>query len=99
MDAVQLLVSAGADINYMDKSHRTPITQALYNGIVKTEIKDDYMTIVALLVSAGADINRAVIESCNPLLTSALLKSATMVKYFLSAGANPNVKCKLYRWS
>ncbi|XP_012937258.2 serine/threonine-protein phosphatase 6 regulatory ankyrin repeat subunit A [Aplysia californica] len=92
VEAVQRLVSAGASINEMDKTLRTPLTHALYSGVRGSEVSEAYSSIISLLVSAGADLNMATTEGCNPLLSSALLKSETMVRYFLSLGADPDVK-------
>ncbi|CAG5125405.1 unnamed protein product [Candidula unifasciata] len=79
--AVEMLIAAGADTNEIDKTLRTPLTLA-----------ENFMKIISLLVSAGADLNVNVTESCNPLLSATLLKSEPMISYFLSIGADPNIK-------
>jgi hypothetical protein len=52
------------------------------------------MTIIVLLQQMGADLNMNTSEYSNPLMVATLLKSAKLVEYFLSCGADPNVKCK-----
>ncbi|BFZ06186.1 hypothetical protein BsWGS_09225 [Bradybaena similaris] len=93
--AVEMLIAAGADTNEIDKTLRTPLTHAVFAGVRGPEIHENFMKIISLLVSAGADVNTNVTESCNPLLSSSLLKSEPMINYFLSMGADPNVKSPL----
>ncbi|KAK0049487.1 serine/threonine-protein phosphatase 6 regulatory ankyrin repeat subunit A [Biomphalaria pfeifferi] len=90
--AVEILIGAGADVNEIDKTLRTPLTHAISYGVRGPVVNEVFMRIIMLLVSAGAELNVRVSESCNPLLTSALLKSDTLVKYFLSLGADCNIK-------
>ncbi|CAL1545329.1 unnamed protein product [Lymnaea stagnalis] len=90
--AVELLIGAGADVNNIDKTLHTPLTLALGAGVRGPVINENFMRIISLLVSAGAQLNISICESCNPLLTSALLRSDTMVRYFLSLGVDSNIK-------
>ncbi|KAK3720476.1 hypothetical protein RRG08_058364 [Elysia crispata] len=93
--AVERLINFGADLDGIDKTLRTPLTLAIVAGVKGTLVKDVFAQIISLLVSAGAQLDVTVNESCNPLMTSALLKSEAAVRYFLSLGANPDVKCEL----
>ncbi|GFN75725.1 ankyrin repeat domain-containing protein 1 [Plakobranchus ocellatus] len=95
--AVEKLISAGADVNCIEKTLRTPLTLAITAGMKGGLVNEASAQIVSLLVSAGAKLDVCVNESCNPLMTSALLKSEPAVRYFLSLGANPNVKCSVYK--
>ncbi|GFR96378.1 ankyrin repeat domain-containing protein 1 [Elysia marginata] len=90
--AVERLVSAGADLDGIDKTLRTPLTLAIVCGVKGTLLSDVFAQIISVLVSAGAKLDITANESCNPLMTSALLKSETLVRYFLSLGADPDVK-------
>ncbi len=95
VSAVQLLISMGADLNEIDKTLRTPLTHALYCGTRGTRLNDAHARVVSLLVTSGADLNVSVVESSNPLMSSVLRRIESMVRYFLSPGADPNVRGKL----
>ncbi|XP_059141911.1 serine/threonine-protein phosphatase 6 regulatory ankyrin repeat subunit C-like [Physella acuta] len=92
VQAVETLIAFGADINEIDKTLRTPLTLALFSGVRGPVINEHFKRIITLLVSAGADLNIKVCESCNPLISAALLKSDEMVRYFLSLGADGNTR-------
>ena len=94
VEAVQMLLGAGATVDNLDKAHRTPLTQALHSGFRGSQVKANYSTIVTLLAEGGADLDLHTTEACNPLLTATLPKSKVMVNYFLELGADPNVRCK-----
>ncbi|XP_061192865.1 serine/threonine-protein phosphatase 6 regulatory ankyrin repeat subunit C-like [Saccostrea echinata] len=95
-DIVSVLLSAGADSNSLDKGGSTPLTNLMASSIRATcldpPVGDDVMTIIVLLQQKGAELNTNKCEYSNPLMVSTLLKSATLVEYFLGCGANPNVK-------
>lgn len=90
--AVELLIGAGADVNNIDKTLHTPLTLALVTGVRGPVINENFMRIISLLVSAGAQLNISISESCNPLMSSALLRSDAMVRYFLSLGVDSNIR-------
>ncbi|RUS68394.1 hypothetical protein EGW08_023845, partial [Elysia chlorotica] len=94
LPAVESLISAGADLDGIDKTLRTPLTLAIVTGVKGALVKEEYAQIISLLASAGARLDITANETCNPLMTSALLKSELAVRYFLSLGANPDVKCR-----
>ena len=94
MRAVESLIAAGADVNAIEKTLRTPLTLAILAGVKGARVDEVPAQIISLLVSAGAQLDVTVNESCNPLMTSALLKSEPLVRYFLSLGANPDSKCE-----
>ncbi|XP_062572203.1 uncharacterized protein LOC134234157 [Saccostrea cucullata] len=95
-DVVSILLSARADSNSLDNGGSTPLTNLMTSSIRATcldpPVSDDVMTIIVLLQQMGADLNTNKCEYSYQLMVSTLLKSATLVEYFLGCGANPNVK-------
>nr|KAG5701434.1 hypothetical protein BaRGS_032766 [Batillaria attramentaria] len=93
--AVEFLLSMGADIDSLDNTYRTALTNVMWDHVRNREgmcnIDPDVMTIIILLTQAGANLDLAMSEYCNPLVTAAFLQAPVLVRFFLDQGAQPNV--------
>lgn len=93
---MEYLLHNGTDINTIDSSGRTPLTNILKYHLRKPEVAeqpDDVMTMVDLLTKNGAELNMSQSESCNPLLLSVKSQCHQLVRYFLENGADVDIKC------
>ncbi|KAK7090327.1 ankyrin repeat and protein kinase domain-containing protein 1-like [Littorina saxatilis] len=95
MSAVELLISTGAEVDSLDITRRTPLTNLMWDHVRNKQgtchIDSDVMTIIVLLTQAGANLDLAVCEYSNPLVTAAFLQAAQLLSFFLDQGARPNV--------
>ena len=95
---VEMFIEAGADVNTMDGSGKTPLTNVMSEYIKPhtdfTDIDPDVMAIVVMLLQAGADINLTVCEPSNAFITAIFLQIEPLVRFFICEGADINVKCK-----
>ncbi|MEM7553771.1 MAG: ankyrin repeat domain-containing protein [Cyanobacteria bacterium P01_A01_bin.84] len=85
IDIVQILLAAGADVNYAANSGQTALSESVYWG---------HLEIVNLLISAGADINTCEMEdNTTPLMKALSFGNRTeIIKVLLKAGADPNIR-------
>lgn len=81
LDIVNLLLTAGADVNKMNKKRRTPLYIASKKG---------HVDIVNLLLYAGADMDIADIYDKTPLYIASKTGHVDIINLLLSAGANVN---------
>ena len=83
---VQTLIGLGANVNTVDASGRTPLTNVMFENIRKGSDKsfvdDDVMAIIVMLMQAGADLNMRFCEYSNPLMMATLLGSEPLMKIF-----------------
>lgn len=82
LDAVEKLVSQGADINYTDPWGNCAVFSAAWEGNIKA---------LDLYFSLGASIE---LEDNNPLCNAAFNGQMESVKWLLEKGANPNFSFK-----
>lgn len=70
--AAELLVAAGADVNYVNTAGFAPIAYLLKNDITRAAQKENRVAaIIKLLTESGFDINRTINEKAQPFLTMA----------------------------
>ncbi|KAJ8315262.1 hypothetical protein KUTeg_007412 [Tegillarca granosa] len=97
VDAVEALLSAGANTNTIDMVGRTPITNVMWEHVKIYDgskgIDPDVMMIIVMLIQSGADLNCNKMEYSNPLVTAAFLEAEPLIRFFLEYGCNPNVTC------
>lgn len=82
---VNLLIAAGADVNYEEESGRMPLLGAAYSNHANIEI-------IRALIAAGADVNRPNKSKCYPIELASSFGHADRVRELIAAGANVNVK-------
>jgi ankyrin repeat protein len=84
IDAMKLLLDAGADVNAKNAFAVTPLLWCT-GDLAK----------VSLLIDKGADVNARSKQSMTPLLVAASNGAADVVKLLLEKGANPQVRGSL----
>ncbi|XP_064615683.1 ankyrin repeat, PH and SEC7 domain containing protein secG-like [Liolophura sinensis] len=95
--AVEILLTAGADVNTIDGGLRTPLTNAIYRFARKTTaggpcvVEPDGMVIIVMLTQYQSNLNMSQ-DQCNPLVGCASVDNAELAQYFLDNGANPNIR-------
>lgn len=82
-EIADLLIAAGADINFKDKDGQTDLMTAAVEGRV---------ALVKALIAAGANVNIQNNKGRTPLINAALHGKIEVVKVLLEAGANPEIK-------
>ncbi len=87
-EIVQMLVTAGADVNAADRLGFTPLMIALIHGLAEIAMR---------LIGAGADVRARNWDKRTPLdfalgVNEAMTAHAPMVKALLDAGADPNTR-------
>ena len=85
--AVQSLLMAGANANYVSYFEETPLICACKINNIKEKI-------VSLLLEYGADPNHKEYNGFTPLLLAVTRSNTNIVKMLLDAGANPNIELK-----
>lgn len=94
VEAVEYLLSVGANVNSEDFTGKTPITNILdRHRIFEENIgSGDNMAVLLMLIQAGANLNRTTREG-NVLMTCLREPSlsAQFIHLFLREGANPDV--------
>ncbi|XP_076454105.1 transient receptor potential cation channel subfamily A member 1-like [Babylonia areolata] len=95
VDGVELLLSVGAQVDLLDVTRRTALTNLMWDHVRNRQgvcnIDADVMTVVVLLTQSGADLNLSVCEYSNPLVTASFLQAAPLLHFFLDQGAQPNI--------
>jgi ankyrin repeat protein len=81
VDALTLLLAAGADVTKARFDGRTPLCYAA---------KNNRLDALKLLVAAGADVNKAHVNGWNPLHVAAYRGHADVVDVLITASANVN---------
>ncbi|KAL5104078.1 Ankyrin repeat and KH domain-containing protein 1 [Taenia crassiceps] len=84
-EAIRLLLSEGADVNYCDDANSAVIFCAIDGGAV---------SILDLLISNGANIELRDTHGYTPLMRAAKAGKAGMVESLLAAGANAKARRK-----
>lgn len=80
IEAMRMLIAAGADVNARNKTEATPLTLAAWD-FERTK----------LLVEKGADVNAKATAGRTALMNAAKLESgADTVRYLMAKGADPN---------
>ena len=79
LDAIQLLLEAGADADVSNRYGVTALFLAVTNGDIP---------VVEALLEAGADVNRALIEGETVLMTAARTGNADIVRLLVEHGAD-----------
>ena len=85
IEAVEVLLEEGVDVNAKDNYGATPLISAAFFG---------YTEIAELLLEAGADPNIKDKDGWTPLMIAAMDGKTGVVKLLLKAGADPNAKNK-----
>jgi hypothetical protein len=80
MENARKALSQGADVNFQDKTGKTPLIRAIEFG--------DSLRMVQYLVSKGADIERPNSEKETPLLVAIYGGNLDIVKFLVEKGAN-----------
>lgn len=105
-DIVEMLLTAGADVNIKAKMGRSPLHNIAMNdiGVLLRDsgtdlqaVTEDLQNIIGLLCNAGADLNAMDDEGLSPLHVAVSVQRqgrAEMVKLLLNAGVNVNTKTK-----
>ncbi|AFM27467.1 ankyrin repeat domain-containing protein [Desulfomonile tiedjei] len=81
LDAVELLLKAGVDVNTRSKYGNTPLMRAAFKGHLK---------ITALLLKMGADINAENAHGNTALLGAVIAGQIDMVDFLIKKGASLN---------
>ncbi|MCB9228922.1 MAG: ankyrin repeat domain-containing protein [Deltaproteobacteria bacterium] len=84
LEAVELLLEAGVDVNKPDKYGQTPLLLAVFNS---NEDED----IAKLLIQYGADVNKASNRGESPLSFAAGSRNHELSKLLIECGADVNV--------
>lgn len=79
----ELLIKSGADINYLDFSHRSPLHNAVELGDVR---------MVRVLMRHKARVQTRDCIGSTPLHSAAVLKSPQIAQMLLKAGADPTAR-------
>jgi len=85
VEAVDMLISEGANVNYKDDDGRSPLHAASING---------HAEVVEMLISKGANVNYKDNNGRSPLHVASVHGHVDVVKLLLSKGANVNDKDK-----
>lgn len=80
---VELLIKAGANVNYNSRDYKTPLYWATFYN---------HPSIVTILIEAGARIDHIHEHDFNPLTCAAFNNYTTVVKLLLEGGANREIK-------
>jgi ankyrin repeat protein len=80
-DVVEILLTAGADVNARDRAGRTALRWALSWG--------DQATMVERLLRAGAEVDARDAEGETPLISAAILGRERCARVLLTARADP----------
>jgi ankyrin repeat protein len=83
LDIIDLVLSAGADVNSRDKEHRTPLHVAVWSGGGR---------VAEILLEHGADVNVTDRSGDTPLHMAAKKLNAEACKLLLQHGADPNAR-------
>lgn len=97
---VEMFLDAGADVNAVDGSGKTPLT-CLMSEFIRPhtkfeDINPDVMAIIIMLMQAGADLNLTICEPSNALITAILLQIEPLVRYFICEGAQIDIQCEYH---
>lgn len=90
LKAVEVLISAGANIGMLDASGLTPLH---FTGDDRGYRTND-AEIARLLIEAGADINATTESKYTPLSHAILFDRPEIVEVLISAGADPDIPSK-----
>jgi len=89
LDAMKVLLAAGADVSYIDNDGWTVLHQAVD---CRQHRDDDNGALVKLLIDAGADVNQQLASGSTPLALAVSHNHLAQVKLLLAAGADPNIE-------
>ncbi len=97
LQATQLLIDYGADVNSKDAKMRTPLISTLEYAISDSSSIDTMTEKSKLLIARGADVNSATSDGLTPLHYAAEEKALLpLLKILLECGANTCVCAKPY---
>jgi ankyrin repeat protein len=82
-EIANLLIAAGADINFKDSDGQTDLMLAAAEGRIAN---------LKALIAAGADVNIQNNKGRTPLINAAMRGQTESVQLLLAAGAKPNIK-------
>jgi ankyrin repeat protein len=84
MELIEILLTAGANIDAPNIDGRTPLHYAAFHGSKE---------IIKILLAAGANIDATDINGVTPLYLATFYKHKEIVDALLAARANPNIPC------
>ncbi|MBN1345383.1 MAG: ankyrin repeat domain-containing protein [Phycisphaerae bacterium] len=90
LEAVAILISAGADINAKDGSGETPLHDVA--GIPRELGHRSDLEMIGLLLEKGADINAKNDEGCTPLHLAVYAGRTDLVRLLVERGASVDAK-------
>ncbi len=93
LEEIQLLVSSGADVTWVDDKGYSVLLKALYSNI--TASADERRAILEFLIAAGAPLDCVSDYGESVLTVAAGSPDLELVKFFLDRGADPSV----LRWN
>jgi len=95
VDAVELLLTAGAEVNVQDEEGSSPLLRVAEYGPPPGELDrsadgelDPTAKVAKLLIEKGADINLADLESETPLMLAVKQRNRSLVELLLESGAD-----------
>jgi hypothetical protein len=91
LDAVNFLISLGADVNKKDRFNETALYAAMFSSIYKEEDKQIKLNIIKNLLKAGADPNTSFPNSATPLSFATKGNLNEVVYLLLLYGADPTI--------
>jgi len=89
LDAMKVLLAAGADVSYIGNDGWSVLHQAVDCRQNRGDKNGD---IVKLLIEAGADINQQLASGSTPLALAVSHNHLAQVKLLMAAGADPNIE-------
>lgn len=87
LEAVRMLLQAGATVNAANRYGVTPLSLAVTSGATE---------VVKALLEAGADANVALLEGETVLMTAARTGNAAVVRALIAHGADPQARESFY---
>ena len=89
LEAIKILLDAGANINEVEEAGETALKKAIYNYY-----NDDTLKLIKMLIDYGAYVNIPNHDGETPLIHAARFYNSDVVKVLIDAGADVNFEYK-----